>query len=216
MDVTRLSAFMLMVMICNDTFYCLNNVDRRQPRQAHGFSLVELMVVIAIVAILAGVAAPSFRSMLQNNRVSAAASALQVTLSLARSEAVKRGGDARVTVAANQTAGHWENGWTVFFDATGTANGGVAPTADSTATPPLVTRIEVVSARSDVSFGQTGSLNYFSYNGQGRMVDVNGGPANRSFWFYAGDSDKYCLIISVTGRVRMSRTGGGSACATDS
>lgn len=185
---------------------------KRMARVAgRGFSLVELMVVIAIVAILAAIAAPSFQSMLQNNRASSAASALRVALSLSRSEAVKRGSDARVTVAANSTAGQWSNGWTVFADSTGTANNGVAPTADSAS----ITRIEVTSARSDVSYGQTGNMNYFSYNGQGRVVTVNGGPANRTFWFFSGASDKYCLIISITGRVRTERVNGSASCATD-
>jgi type IV fimbrial biogenesis protein FimT len=197
-------------MLCNKAVSYPNFLDCPRTRQARGFTLVELLVVVAIVAILAGLAAPSFKAMMASNRASAAASALQVSLSTARSEAVKRGADARVTVAANGTAGVWSNGWTVFADATGTANSGVAPSDSAT-----TTRLEVVSERSGVQYSQTGTLNYFSYNGQGRMVDTNGGPANRTFWFYAGDSDKYCLIISVTGRVRTARVSGSSTCATD-
>jgi type IV fimbrial biogenesis protein FimT len=172
---------------------------------------VELLIVVSIAAILAGIAGPSFKTMLENNRASAAASALQVSLSVARSEAVKRGADARVTVAANGAAGEWVNGWTVFVDTTSTANNGVAPTVDGAS----VTRLEIVSARSDVQYNQTGALNYYIYNGQGRLIDVNGASANRTFWFFSGGSDKYCLIISVTGRVRTARVGGSDNCATD-
>ena len=179
----------------------------------HGFTLIEAMVVVAIIAILGAIAAPSFQNMLRNNRLSAASSALQVSLNLARSEAAKRGSDARVSVAANGTAGLWANGWTVFEDKTATANGGVAPTADGA----TVKLLEVVAApSSSASYSQTGTLNYFTYNGQGRLIASNGGPGNRSFWFFDGTSDKYCLIISLAGRVRMDRVSNTASCATDS
>lgn len=178
--------------------------------RANGFSLIELMVVVAMVAILAGLAAPSFTEMLRNNRLAAASSALQVSLSLARSEAVKRGSDARVTVAANITAGSWINGWTVFADQTTTANLGLGPTVDSAS----VARLEVVGAPSGpVSVAQTGMLNYFSYNGQGRMIDATGaGVVNRAFWFFYDTSQKYCLIVNNTGRVRAARVDSSASC----
>jgi len=180
-----------------------------------GFSLIELMVVVAIVAIMVAIGAPSFSEMMRRNRLSAAASALQVSLSLARSEAVKRGSDARVTVAANTTAGAWANGWTVFVDGTGTANGGVAPTADTTGAT-AVTRVEVVAAPTGpVSTGQTGSLNYFTYNGVGRLITTTGASANRSFWFFDDTSERYCLVLNVTGRVRSTRVASGAPCPAD-
>lgn len=181
---------------------------------SRGFSLVEVMVVVAIVAILASVAIPSFSVMMQKNRLSSAASALQVSLGLARSEAIKRGVDSVVTVAANTTAGTWANGWTVFVDKTGTANNGVAPTADTTGAT-AVTRIEIVAApTAPVSVSQTGTLNYFSFNGQGRVVTVAGGPGNRSFWFFDGTSEKYCLVIDTSGRIRTERVASSATCPT--
>ncbi|SFU94334.1 type IV fimbrial biogenesis protein FimT [Polaromonas sp. YR568] len=171
------------------------------------------MVVVAIVGILAGLAAPSFSDLLRRNRLASASSALQVSLSLARSEAVKRGSDARVTVAANGTAGVWTNGWTVFVDKTTTANAGVGPTADSG----TVTRLEVAGVPSlPVSTAQTGTLKYFSYNGQGRLIDVSGAAVvDRSFWFFDGTSQKYCLVINNTGRVRTTRVEAAQSCPTN-
>lgn len=189
------------------------------PLRPSGFTLIETMVVVAIVAILAALAAPSFSDLIRNNRVSAASSALQVSLNLARSEAVKRGTDARVTVAASQctgsgasTACKFEKGWTVFFDKTNNANGDVAPTADSSS----VTRLEVVAAPSaPVSFGQNGLVQSFTYNGQGRLIDVTGaGVVARSAWFYDASSDKYCLVSSNTGRIRATRVVSASNCPT--
>ncbi len=186
-----------------------------QHLHGNGFSLIELMVVVAMVAILGALAAPSFTQLLRNNRLAAASSALQVSLSLARSEAVKRGSDARVTVAANGTAGSWLNGWTVFVDNTTDAHGGIGPTTDDTSAAGW-TRLEVVGAPSGpVSFNQTGTLNYFSYNGQGRMIDVTGaGVVNRSFWFFYDTSQRFCLIVNNTGRVRAARVDSSASCPT--
>ena len=179
---------------------------------SRGFTLIEIMVVIAILAILGAIAAPSFQNLLLNNRLGAASSALQVSLSLARSEASKRGADSRVSVVANGTAGSWGNGWTVFEDKTGNANGGVAPTADSA----TVTRLEIVAPPAgSVSFSQTGALDYFTYNGQGRLISSTGGPANRSFWFFVSSSEKYCLVINISGRVRTERVASSASCTTE-
>ena len=206
--------------MCNKSFrfsldrspFCRGGGVAVNPSRPSGFTLIELLVVIAIVAILGAIALPSFRDIIQSNRLSAASSALQVSLSLARSEASKRGADARVTVAANGTAGAWGNGWTVFSDRSTTANGGVAPTADDA----TYTRLEIAAAPSaGISAGQTGALTYFTYNGQGRLITTTGSNANRSFWFFDDSSDKYCLVISLAGRVRTERVASAGNCATE-
>ncbi|MEN9539029.1 MAG: Type secretion system protein precursor [Pseudomonadota bacterium] len=177
-----------------------------------GFSLIETMVVVVILAVIAALAGPSMVDMLRDNRLQASAAALQSSLSLARSEAVKRGGDTLVTVAANTTAGTWTNGWTVFVDGTGTANLGVAPTADSGS----VTRLEVApQLQAGISHGDSSSLNYFSYNSSGRAVTATGAAgANRAFWFHSGTSKKFCVVISLSGRVRSVSVDSASSCPT--
>ena len=63
-------------------------------RQNTGFSLIELMVVIAIVAVLLTLGLPSFQSSLRSNRIATTSTELLASLALARSEAVRstRGG----------------------------------------------------------------------------------------------------------------------------
>lgn len=60
--------------------------------KTRGFTIVELMIVVAIIAILATLAAPSFRELLKNNQVAAQNNELVSLINLARSEAVRRSG----------------------------------------------------------------------------------------------------------------------------
>jgi type IV fimbrial biogenesis protein FimT len=59
---------------------------------SRGFTAIELMVTVAILAVLAGIAAPSFNPIIERWRVRQVSEELQSTLYFARSEAVKRGG----------------------------------------------------------------------------------------------------------------------------
>lgn len=89
-------------------------------KRARGFTLIELMVTIAISAILAGLAAPSFQDLIASNRLKSHASSLLSSLLLARSEAIKR--NSRVVQcksadgATCTTAGEWQQGWIIFAD----------------------------------------------------------------------------------------------------
>ena len=80
-----------------------------------GFTLLELMVTIAVLAIIATLGVPSFRELIQNNRVTTQTNELVTALNFARAEAVKRGRTVRVTVA--QAAPGWTA--TVFLDPAG-------------------------------------------------------------------------------------------------
>ena len=78
--------------------------------RARGFTLIELMVVAAIVAILMAIAVPGFNGMIASQRARVFASDLYATLAKARSEAVTLNGN--VTLQAN--AGGWQNGWQIL------------------------------------------------------------------------------------------------------
>ena len=80
-----------------------------------GFTLVELMVTVAVLAIIAAFAAPSFTRVIEDNRVTTQANDLLTSIALARSEAVKRG----ATVTISPAAGGYGAGWQVFVGTAG-------------------------------------------------------------------------------------------------
>ena len=74
-----------------------------------GFTLVEMMIVIGIVAILAAIAAPHMGIMIQRQRVKSAAFDVFASLTFARSEAIKR----NRTVTVTPQGGAWGAGWQI-------------------------------------------------------------------------------------------------------
>lgn len=78
-------------------------------RSASGFTLPELLIVLAVAGILAAIAMPSFQSLTQSQQVKNASFELFANLSLARSEAIKRNGNVTLTPA---DVNNWGNGWT--------------------------------------------------------------------------------------------------------
>lgn len=85
-----------------------------------GFTLIELIVTLAIVAILVTLAAPSFRDITINNRIEAASAGLAADLTFARSEAVRRGVPVVVcptdAAAAGCAGSSWNAPRLVFVD----------------------------------------------------------------------------------------------------
>ncbi|MBB3175977.1 GspH/FimT family pseudopilin [Variovorax sp. Sphag1AA] len=74
-----------------------------------GFTLIEMMVVVALVAILGTIAVPGFRDLLLNQRLASNTSDFVAALSLARAEAMKRS----QKVALEPIDDDWSNGWEV-------------------------------------------------------------------------------------------------------
>lgn len=79
-------------------------------RRAAGFTLIELMVVVAILGILTALAAPSLSEVIASQRVSAAATDLHLALLKARAEAIKR----NTAVTLSPVGGSWAAGWSII------------------------------------------------------------------------------------------------------
>jgi len=76
-----------------------------------GFTIIELMIVLAVLAIIALVAVPNFREVIENNRVTTETNRLITAINFARSEAVRIGDD--VSLTAND--GDFAQGWCVHL-----------------------------------------------------------------------------------------------------
>jgi type IV fimbrial biogenesis protein FimT len=89
-------------------------------RRTAGVSLVELLVVVAIAAILLGIGVTSFQGLTITNRISGEINNLLADMQYARSEAIKQGQNVVVCVStsgADCTGGtSWDQGWIVFVD----------------------------------------------------------------------------------------------------
>lgn len=81
---------------------------RRNSPQG-GFTLVELVTTVTIMAILLAIATPSFRDFVLTQRAKAGAYDLVSSLVYARSEALKR----NANVVVSPATGGWQNGWSV-------------------------------------------------------------------------------------------------------
>jgi type IV fimbrial biogenesis protein FimT len=79
------------------------------PRQ-RGFTLPEALTVVAIMAILGALAAPSFTTLISNQRARAASSELFASLNRARSEAIKRNTEVSLVPGPS---GNWQDGWSI-------------------------------------------------------------------------------------------------------
>jgi type IV fimbrial biogenesis protein FimT len=91
----------------------------------HGFTLLELMVAVAVLGILLGVGVPAFREMMAANRLTSMVNEIVTAFTVARSEARKRGIPVTLCAANAQQDGcedtaEWNDGWIVFTDDIGT------------------------------------------------------------------------------------------------
>jgi len=86
------------------------------PKKHLGFTMMQLLVTVALIGIISSIAMPSLTGLLVSNKLTAYANQLVTGLNVARSEAVKR--NTRVTLRKKGDSGY-ESGWNIFLDTNG-------------------------------------------------------------------------------------------------
>ena len=159
----------------------------------HGFSLIELLIVISILAILSAGALPSFAALSQSVSNRSARSALSVSINQARIGAVSRAQHVVACPSSDQVSCldsvHWQHGWLVFVD----ANRNGLRDADET----------ILS----LAQAQPKGLAIISSNGRKRVRYLTDGSAEGSnltltFCDRRGARHARSLVINNSGRLR--------------
>jgi len=152
---------------------------RHPVRPQHGFTLHEMIITLAMLAVILGLGVPTMENFITGQRVRTAAFDLTSTLLMARSEATKRNADVVVT----PLGGGWHDGWTVTT---------VTPTGVETLMQhdPMA-KIKLTTAVANITYRHTGRIVPLAVEAK---FTVDAEPANPSV-------KQRCLLVDTSGKV---------------
>lgn len=174
------------------------------PCRVSGFTLIELVVTLAIVAVLVVITIPSFRLLIDRQRVVSEVNSFVADLRYARSEALKRGLSVSICPSTTGTTclgqNNWSGGWIVFADANGSG------TIDGTGDPVL--RIRPGWTSGD-TFSASPSLTAITFTREGMAMNLAAVtmPLRTS---PAATQTTRCIALNPVGRHTIESPGTGA------
>lgn len=179
------------------------------------------MIVVAIMAILVALAAPSFTPLIERWRVRDTAETLTSSLYFARSEAIKRGGN--IIIAKNPNSGtcttatgntQWGCGWRIFFD----VNGNRVQDACVPANTPNECDLQVTAAPTRLTLNltdSTGSISVDRWGMQSHTDAADTTPDDMTFKLMPqgkADTDASAATLCAGRSGRIVRKKGSEGC----
>ena len=171
-----------------------------------GVTLIELMITVAILAVLLGLAVPSFQEFVIRSRLDSTAQEMLTTLQFARSEAIRRGAQVALR-RTSSTAGSWGEGWSMFIDADGDGeldDGEKPPIREGGALGNSMTLNASGNLDPFIAFDRTGR----PPNGGGQFVLCYGNDPTAD-----GRSRSRAVVVSPGGGVRLAQQAEVTTCA---
>jgi len=180
-----------------------------------GFTLIELMITVSIVAILLTVGVPSLKTFMQGNQLIASTNELVSAIHVARSEAIKLNSKVSICSSSNGTScsgsSSWKEGWIVFVDADGNLAGtGAACTAINT---DCLLRVHEGFNDNQLTVkgvdSNAAAITSFTFTSRGLPRANNGSSQSGAFSICSlngtGNTIRSrAVVLSLSGRVRVS------------
>ena len=186
-------------------------------RRAAGFTLIELMVTVAIGAVLMMVAAPSFIGFQRNSEMTSLTNALLAAANTARAEAMKTGMNAFVVPSGNGS--DWSAGWVVFVDKN--RDNAYTASADTTVLVQGTTPSYITITGTGNAAISPASYIMFDSSGYAKSYGTSAGVPNLTLSIVRNDvptsqaaAETRRIVVARTGRVRSCRPSTDSSCDT--
>ncbi len=173
-------------------------------RYQQAFTIIELMVVLAVAAVLLTLAVPSFQRTMQNNRVVAASEEFASALNYARAEAIRRGGKVSLCSSTNGSScgGGWSDGFIVVLDSAATDSASSVEISNAATDVLRVWKTNHVNTQ----VSENNSMTFVRFLPSGLLASVGSPPVNISIRYTgcSGDVSRQ-VSVGVSGAVSVAR-----------